>query len=175
LAGCGQILPHLVSDLAVLHVGVAVREGARRPDITTPEAFKRAMLEAKSIACPDPANGGSSGVHIARTFERLGITEQVRQKLVYSSTPGEAGTMPGHTVASGRAEIALHQTQELIAVPGVDIVGPLPGDLHAAFVFSAGIHSKAVDRKAARALVSFLRTRGAWAVIRAKGMAPASR
>ena len=175
LAGGGMILPGSVTDLAVSHVGVAVREDARRPDITTPEAFKRAMLEAKSIACPDPARGGSSGVHIARMFERLGIAKQVQHKLVYSSTPGDAGTMPGHAVASGRAEVALHQMQELVAVPGVDIVGPLPGDLQAAFVFSAGVHSKAVHRQAAQALVAYLRTRGARAVIEAKGMAPASR
>jgi molybdate transport system substrate-binding protein len=154
-------------------VGVAVRKGTSKPDISTPEAFRRAMLEAKTIACPDPALGGSSGVHIAKVFEQLGISEAVKPKLVYVSTPEQAQTMPGHVVAEGKAGIALHQMQELMAVPGIEIVGPLPGDLQETFVFSAAIMTDANDVKAAKALVDFLRTPEARAVIKAKGMEPA--
>ena len=173
LSEAGRLVPGSVTDLATSIVGVAVRKGARKPDISTPEAFKRAMLAARTIACPDPALGGSSGVHIAKVFERLGIAEAVKPNLVFVSTPEQEQTMPGHVLAQGKAEIALHQMQELMAVPGIDIVGPLPGDLQETFVFSAGITTDASDVKAARALIEFLRTPEARAVIKAKGMEPA--
>ena len=173
LAEAGRVVQGSVTDLATSKVGVAVRKGAPKPDISTPEAFKLAMLKAKTIACPDPALGGSSGVHIAKIFERLGISEAVRPKLVFVNTPGQAQTMPGHLVAKGKVEIALHQMQELMAVPGIDIIGPLPGDLQETFVFSAAIMTGANDVKAAKALIEFLRTPEARAVIKAKGMEPA--
>ena len=169
----GRVVSGSVTDLATSGVGVAVRRGTPRPDISSPETFRRVMLGAKTIACPDPALGGSSGVHIARVFERLGIAEAVKPKLVFVSTPGQATTMPGHLVADGKAEIALHQMQELMAVPGIEVVGPLPGNLQETFVFSAAIMTDANDVKAAKALVGFLRTPEARAVIRAKGMEPA--
>ena len=172
LSGAGRLVQGSVTDLATSVVGVAVRKGAPKPDISTPEAFRRAMLGAKAIACPDPALGGSSGVHVAKVFERLGISEAVKPKLVFVSTPEQAQTMPGHVVAEGKAEIALHQMHELMAVPGIEIVGPLPGDLQETFVFSAVIMTNANDVKAAKALIDFLRTPEARAVIEAKGMEP---
>ena len=173
LSGAGRVVQGSVTDLAASVGAVAVRKGAPKPDISTPKAFRRAMLEAKTIACPDPALGGSSGVHIAKVFERLGISEAVRPKLVFVSKPGQAHTMPGHLVAEGKAEVALHQMQELMAVPGIEIVGPLPGDLQERFVFTAAVMTGAHDVKAARALIEFLRTPEARAVIKAKGMEPA--
>ncbi len=173
LAGAGKLVAGSVTDLATSHVGVAVLRGAPKPDISSPAAFKRALLEAKAIACPDPALGGSSGVHIVKVFDRLGIAEALKSKLVFSSAPGQAATMPGYMVATGKADIALHQVQELMAVPGIEIVGPLPGDLQGTFVFSAAIMAGAKEVKAAKALVEFLRTPEARAVIKAKGMDPA--
>lgn len=172
LIGAGKVVQGSVTDLAASVVGVAVRKGACKPDISTPEAFKRAMLEAKTIACPDPALGGSSGVHIAKVFERLGISEAVKPKLVFVSTPERPQTMPGHVVDEGKAEVALHQMQELMAVPGIVIVGPLPSELQERFVFSAAITTDATNVKAAEALIEFLRTPEARAVIKAKGMEP---
>lgn len=169
-----EVVQASVTDLARTGVGVAVRKGAPKPNVSTPEAFKRAMVDAKSIACPDPALGGSSGVHIAKVFERLGISEVVKPKLVFVSTPGQEQTMPGHLVAQGKAEIALHQMQELMSVPGIEIVGPLPGDLQEIFVFSAAVLIGANDARAAQALIDFLRTPEACAIIKAKGMEPAS-
>ncbi|MDQ3668179.1 MAG: substrate-binding domain-containing protein [Acidobacteriota bacterium] len=173
LAGAGKLVAGSVTDLAASRVGLAVRKGAPKPDISSPAAFKRALLDAKAIACPDPALGGSSGVHIAKLFERLGIAEALKSKLVFSSAPGQAATMPGYMVATGKADIALHQVQELMAVPGIEIVGPLPGDLQGTFVFSAAIMAGAKEVKAAKALVDFLRTPEARAIIKAKGMDPA--
>ena len=174
LAGEGKLVAGSITDLATSRVGVAVRKGAPKPDISSPEAFKRAMLAAEAIACPDPALGGSSGVHIAKVFERLGIAEALKPKLVFVSTPEQAATMPGNLVATGKAELALHQMQELMAVPGIEIVGPLPGELQGEFLFSAAVLAGARDVKAAQALVEFLRTPEAKAVIKAKGMAPAT-
>jgi molybdate transport system substrate-binding protein len=172
LTESGRVVQGSVIDLAASEVGVAVRKGATKPDISTPEAFRRAMLTAKTIACPDPSLGGSSGVHIAKVFEQLGISEKVKTKLVFVSTPEQAQTMPGHVVAKGKAEVALHQMQELMAVPGIDIVGPLPGELQETFIFSAAVMADANDVSAAEAFIEFLRTPEARAVIRVKGMKP---
>ena len=174
LAGAGKLAAGSAIDLATSGVGVAVRKGAPKPDISTPEAFRRSMLAAKTIACPDPALGGSSGVHIAKVFERLGIAEALKPKLVLVSTPDQEATMPGRLVADGKAEVALHQMQELLVVPGVEVVGPLPDDLQGKFLFSAAVIAGTRDVKAAKALIEFLRTPEAKAVIKAKGMDPAA-
>jgi molybdate transport system substrate-binding protein len=108
-------------------------------------------------------------------FERLGIAKALKPKLVLSSRPGEETAMPGYLVATGKAEIALHQMQELMAVPGIKIVGPLPGDLQERFVFSGAIMSKAREMNAAKAILEFLRTPEARDVIKAKGMEPVIR
>ena len=173
LAGAGKLVAGSAADLATSRVGVAVRKGSPKPDISSPEAFRRVMLAANAIACPDPALGGSSGVHIARVFERLGIAEALKPKLVLVSTPDREATMPGRLVADGKAEVALHQMQELLAVPGVEVVGPLPDDLQATFLFSAAVMVGARDVKAAKGLVAFLRTSEARDVIKEKGMDPA--
>jgi molybdate transport system substrate-binding protein len=173
LGGEGKLVVGSAVDIATSRVGVAVRKGAPKPDISSPATFKRALLSAKTIACPDPALGGSSGVHIAKVFRLLGIFDALKPKLVFVSTPGEAATMPGHLVATGKAEVALHQMQELLAVPGIEIVGPLPGDLQGTFLFSAAIVAGAGDVKAAMTFVEFLGTPKAKAVIKAKGMIPA--
>jgi molybdate transport system substrate-binding protein len=172
LTGTGRLMRGSAVDLAKSVVGVAVRKGARKPDISTPELFKRAMLEARAIACPDPALGGSSGLHLKKVFEQLGIAEALKTKLVYVSTPEQELTMPGYVVAEGKAEIALHQMQELKAVPGIEIVGPLPGELQGTFVFSVAITTNVTDVKAAKAFIEFLRTPEASTVIKAKGMEP---
>jgi molybdate transport system substrate-binding protein len=171
----GRLRKISVADLAASVVGVAVRKGSLKPDISSPDAFKLAMLNAKSIACPDPALGGASGTHIAKVFERLGIASELRPKLVLVSTPDQEETMPGHVVTNGKAEIALHQMQELISIPNIEIVGPLPGDLQATFLFSAAIMTEAEIRGAAQSFVDFLTTPEARSVIKSLGMEPAIR
>ena len=174
LMRAGRVVTGSATDLATSRVGVAVRKGAPRPDISTVEAFKRLLLEARSIACPDPALGGSSGPHIAKVFEELGIAEALKPKLLIVSTPEQEQSMPGYLVAQGKAEVALHQLQELLDVPGIDIVGPLPHGLQGVFVFSAAVLTDAKEVSASKALIEFLRTPDARVVIKAKGMEPAS-
>jgi molybdate transport system substrate-binding protein len=161
--------------LATANVGVAVRAGAAKPDVSTPEAFRRTMLAARMVAYPDPVLDGSSGVHIARVFERLTIAAVMKPKTVYAAPPGPGASTPGSLVAGGHADIALHQMQELRAVKGIDIVGPLPNDLQETFVFSIAVLSTARDATAAKALVAFLLTPESKAVMASKGMGAVDR
>jgi molybdate transport system substrate-binding protein len=164
-----------VVDVARSTVGVAVRRGAPKPDISTPEAVRRTLLAATSVAMPDPSLGGSSGVHIAKMLDDFGIAEELRPRIVLASNPDREDEMPGSLVASGRAEIALHQIQELIAVPGLEIVGPLPGDLKGDFLFSAGIRAGTTREVAGRQLLEVLRRPKTLELIKSKGMKPAAR
>jgi molybdate transport system substrate-binding protein len=161
-----------VTDIARSSMGVAVRKGAPKPEISSTDSFKRAMLAAKSINIPDPARGGVAAPHIIKIFERLGITDEMKNKLVYAKIPGAAGV--AHEVAIGEAEIALSQLQELVPVAGIEIVGPLPSDLQLTTVFSAAIMRSATNIDVAKALISYLRTQEAVNVIRAKRLEPAT-
>src|SRR6185369_17184324 len=98
----------------------------------TPEALKRTLLSAKSITYSNPAGGGASGAHFASVLERLGIANDVKSKTVLARPGDEAGVL----VATGKVEIAVHQFQVLRSVPGIEIVGPLPGDLQDTVVFA---------------------------------------
>jgi len=150
--------------------GVAVRKGAPRPDISSPEALKRALLGAKSITYSNPAHGGPIGIHVAKVLERLGIADEMKPKTVFLPKAGAVGAL----VANGEAEIALGQIQELVAVAGIEVVGPLPGDLQQTTVFAAATMTGAKEAEAAKTLVNFLRSPEAAAVIKAKGMDPAN-
>ena len=164
-AAAGNVTVILRSGL-----GVAVRKGAPKPDISSPEALKRALLAAKSIAYGNPAQGSASGIHFAKVLDRLGIANEMKPKTVFLPKPGLVGVL----VANGEAEIAVQQIQELVYVAGIEVVGPLPGDLQDTVVFSAAIMTGAMDAEASKALVNFLRTPEAATVIKAKGMEPAT-
>jgi molybdate transport system substrate-binding protein len=174
LTKAGKVEAGTTTDLANAIVGMAVRKGAPKPDISTPDAFKRALLAAKSIARADPAQGGSSAVHIAKVAERLGISNEVKAKSVITFRAEDPLASPGYAVANGRAEIALHQMQELMSVPGIEIVGPLPSDFQQTFFFSAAIMAGAKEAEAGKALIKFLRAPAATAIIKAKGMEAAA-
>jgi len=152
-------------DLARSKIGMVVRAGARKPDISSVEAFKRTVLAAKSIAYSDSA----SGVYLSRElFPRLGIADQVAGKS--RMIPAEP---VGVVVARGEAEIGFQQISELIPVPGVELVGALPQELQKITVFSAGVAAGAKEPEAARALIRFLTSPGAAAAIEKSGLEPA--
>ena len=153
-------------------LGVAVRKGAPKPDISSPEALKRTLLAAKSITYPNPAGGGLSGIHFAKVLDRLGIANEMKSKTIFGP-PGGGATL-GVLVANGEAEIGVHFFHELIPVAGIELVGPLPGDFQETTVLSAAIMTGAKDAGASKALVNFLRTSEAATVINAKGMEPAT-
>lgn len=160
------------TDIARSSMGVAVRKGAPKPDISSTDSFKRTMLAAKSINISDPARSGVATPHIIKVFERLGIAEEMKPKLVYAKIPGAAGV--AREVANGEAEIALNQLQEFVPVAGIEIVGLFPSDLQLTTVFSAVIMGGATNVDVAKALISFLRAQDAAKVIRAKGLEPAT-
>jgi molybdate transport system substrate-binding protein len=161
-----------VTALARAGIFVAVRKGEPKPDVSSPDALKHTLLTAKSISYVDPASGGASGIHFAKVLDHLGIANEMQSKTVFPNpkTPAEVGAL----VANGEAEIGVHIIVELISVAGIEIVGPLPGDLQDTIVFSAAIMTGAKDIAAAKALVDFLRTPEAAAVVKAKGMEPAT-
>jgi len=152
------------TDLARSGIGVAVKSGARKPDISSGEAVKRAVLAARGIAY----STGPSGIYLMGLFQRMGIAERIQSKV--KQVQGEPA---GGVVARGEAEIAFQQVSELLPVPGTDFVGPLPADIQQITVFSAGLHVAAKRPDAARALVKFLTAPAAAPVIRKKGMEPA--
>jgi molybdate transport system substrate-binding protein len=121
-----------------------------------------------------PAVGGSSGDHIVKVLERLGIADEVNAKSLINDHPEDASAAPGYMVANGRADLALHQLQELMAVSGIDIVGPFPGELQGTFMFSIALTTGTKQENVAKALIEFLRTPEAMTVIKAKGMEPAN-
>ena len=158
--------------LPISGIGVVVRKGAPKPDISSPEALKRTLLAAKSITYSNPEKGGASGIHFAKVLDRLGIANEMKPKTVFPKTAG--GAAVGALVASGEAEIGVHQFPELIQAAGIEIVGPLPGDLQETIVFSAAVMAGVKDAEASKALVNFLHTPEAAAVIKANGMEPAT-
>jgi molybdate transport system substrate-binding protein len=167
----GRIVTGSAVHIADSTIGVAVAKGAPKPDISSPENFKRAMLAAKSIACSKPVGGGQSGVHLAKVFAELGITTEMQAKSTYGA--GGAGGLAGLVVLRGEAEVGIQQMAELMAVAGIDIVGPLPRELQSVTPFVAGISTNASHPEAAKVLIQFLTTPEAKRAIKAKGLEPA--
>jgi molybdate transport system substrate-binding protein len=163
-AGAGKIAGPRV-DLAKVGIGVAVKEGAPAPDISTVEAFRQALLAAKSVAYIDPKAGGSSGIYFDGLIDRLGIGAEVRAKARL-----KAGGAVADLVVSGEAELAVHQISEILPVKGARLVGPLPAPVQNATVYSAGLSATARDPAAAKALLDHLAGAAAGAVLNAKGM-----
>lgn len=166
----GKIVPGSHVDVARTGIGIAVRKGAPKPDISSPEALKRTLLAAKSVAYSDPARGSGSSTQFLKVLERLGIAEEVKAKAKLSK--GGPGGLAGDIVARGDAEIAVQQLSELAAVSGVDVVGPLPGDMQGVTHITAGIMVDAKEPEAGKALIKFLTTPAAVSVIKAKGLEP---
>jgi molybdate transport system substrate-binding protein len=151
-------------DIARAGYGVAVRAGAPKPDLDTPAAFKKSMLDAQSIAYIPASAAGS---YVTGVFERLGIAEQMKAK----TKPQTATTQIPQAVARGEAEFGIFLINVLIA-PGVELAGPFPAELQQELVFSAAIAADSKEADAARAFIQFLATPAATAVIKAAGMNP---
>ena len=157
----GKVVAATKTDVARSGVGVGIKAGAPKPDIGTPEALKRTLVAAKSIGY---SREGASGVAFARAVERLGLAEQVAAK--YKDT----GTKAGEMVAAGEIELAAAQIPELMAVPGVEVIGPLPAELQTTTIFAVGLATEAKDPAAGRALIEFLAGPQASPVYKAKGL-----
>jgi molybdate transport system substrate-binding protein len=152
------------ADVAKSGIGIAVRAGAAKPDISSGEALKNALLKAKSISY----STGPSGVHMANLIQQWGIAAAVKSKIVVAPSDTPVGVL----VARGDAEIGFQQVSELIHVKGIDYLGPLSSDVQETTVFAASLHARAAALEAAISLVKFLSAPAAGAVIRKTGMEP---
>lgn len=165
----GKVAPGSDATFASSGMAVVVKQGAPKPDISTPEAYKQTLLKAKSIAYSDPASGGASGVFFAKSLERMGIADQMKAKTHFPPPSGNSANL----LVSGEAELAIQQEPEVMSVTGVDVVGPPPGDLNNITTYSAGVSPDSKEPNAAKAMIKFLKTPEAAAVFKARGLKPA--
>jgi molybdate transport system substrate-binding protein len=168
LAKEGKVAPGSDASFASSGMALVVKQGAPKPDISTPEAYKQALLKAKAIAYSNPASGGASGVFFAKTLDKMGIAEAVKDKTHFPPPSGNSANL----VVSGEAELAIQQEPEVMEVSGVDIVGPPPGDLNNITTYTAGVPANSKEQNGAKALIKFLQTPEAAVVFKARGLKP---
>jgi molybdate transport system substrate-binding protein len=161
----GKVVAGSRRDLARSGIGVAVRRGAPKPDIATPDALERALLAARSVA---HSKTGMSGIYFATVLARLGIADEMRSRIVIP----EPGTPVGEVVAAGGAELGVQQISELMPVAGIAIVGPLPAALQRITTFTAGVMTAAREAAAAGAFAELVAAQS-HELLAARGLEPA--
>lgn len=152
-------------DLARTSVGVAVKQGAPKPDIATVATFKAALLEARKVAYIDPAAGGSSGIYFAKLLETMGIAEAVKAKAVLVP-----GGLVAQKLVTDEADLAIHQISEILAVKGVVLVGPLPAEIQSYTTYTGGLGAASGQPEAAKSFLAFLGGDAAKRILTEKGM-----
>jgi molybdate transport system substrate-binding protein len=168
LIGKGKFAAGTRQNLARVGVGVMVKAGAPKPEIGSVDAFKQALLAAKSVAYIDPASGGSSGIYVDGLLKKLGIADQIKPKAKLKK-----GGYVADLIVSGEAELGIHQISEIVPVKEVTLVGPLPADIQNYTTYAAGIGAHAKQGEAARALLKVLSGPAAADVLKSRGMEPA--
>ena len=166
LIGAGRLVRGSDTAIARSGIGVAIRVGAPKPDISTPDAFRRAMLEARSIIY---SKEGASGRYVASLFERLGISDQIRDKVRLKPVAGPVA----EDVAKGDAELGLQQISEILPVRGAELVGPLPAELQSYLVLTAGVGATAKEPGPAGEMMRFMAGPASAEVMRRHGLEPA--
>lgn len=165
LGTVGKVVPGTKTNLARVAIGVMVRKGAKLPDISSVDAFKRALMEAKTVAYIDPASGGSSGIYLDKLFEKWGIADQIRAKAKL-----KRGGYVADLLVSGDAELGIHQISEIVPVKEVVLVGPLPAEIQNYTTYAGAVSATARDAAAAKAFLDLLAGPSGAAVLQAKGM-----
>lgn len=151
-ARSGLFVAASIKDLGRTRTGVAIREGAAKPDISTADAFKRALLNAKTVSYSDPKGGGSSGTFFAGLLERLGIANEINKKAVLK----KRGYEVAQAVVDGEAEIGTTFISEILTVRGAAVAGPLPTEIDNANMYTAAILARSAQQQAAHALIAAL-------------------
>jgi molybdate transport system substrate-binding protein len=167
LTAKGKFIAGSRRDLARVGVGVVVKEGTPKPDVATVDAFKQALLAAKTVAYIDPHAGGSSGIYVAGLLEKLGIAKEVnaKAKLIHG------GAVATH-IANDVAELGVHQISEILPVKGIVLVGPLPAEIQNYTTYSVAVGANAKQAEAAKALIAAFASADNAAMIRSKGLEP---
>jgi molybdate transport system substrate-binding protein len=165
-----KILSESVAVIAGSRIGLAVCAGADRPDISSVAAFKQTLLHSKSIAYADPATGSPSGNHFVRVMDRLGITADMASKSRRIGPSENSVVVVCEAVAGKQVELGIQQISEILAVPGVELVGGLPPELQQVTVFSAAVCSGIGNLELARLFVAYITSDDVLPVVRMKGM-----
>ncbi len=163
LIGKGKLATGSRADIASTSIGIAVKEGAPQPDISTVDAFKAMLINAKTVAYVDPASGGTSGIYIAGVIDKMGLTETLKPKLRL-----QAGGYVAERVAKGEAEVVIHQISEILPVKGVTLIGGLPKEIQLVTTYSGGLAPNASEP--AKAFLAHLVGPDADAVLKSAGM-----
>jgi molybdate transport system substrate-binding protein len=161
----GKLVAGSDAKLAKVGVGVMVKAGAPKPDVGSVEAFKQALIKAKSVGYIDPASGGSSGIYISGLLDKLGIAGQIKPKAKLKK-----GGHVSDLVISGEAEIGIHQMSEIVSEKGVTLVGPLPSAIQNYTTYVVGLSTASKNAEAAKAFIKVLTGPAAATVLKAKGM-----
>lgn len=165
LAKQSRVVPESKIDVAKAGIGVAIRAGTPKPDLSTPEAFKQALLNAKSIAY---SKEGQSGAMMVRIIERLGVAEEMKPKTVLETRSG----LTAANVVEGKADLAFTLISEILPISGAELAGPLPSALQSYVVFTAGIAPATKDAAAAKSFIDFFKAPAALPVLKTAGMEP---
>jgi molybdate transport system substrate-binding protein len=165
LAKTGKVAAGTPANVAKVGIGVAFRAGAPKPDISTVDTFKRALINAKSIAY---SKEGQSGTAMAAIIERLGLSAQLKDKTVLETRSG----MTAATVVEGKAELAFTLISEILPIAGAQVAGPLPAEIQTYVVFTAGISAAMKDAAAAKSFINFFKSPAAVPVLKTSGMEP---
>jgi molybdate transport system substrate-binding protein len=144
----GKLIESSAKPLARVGIGVAIKQGAPVPDISSVEAWKKSLLAARAVAYTDPASGGTAGTYLANLFEKLGIAAELKPKTVLVK-----GGLAAEKLISGEADIAMQPASELLAVPGAQLVGPIPLEVQTYILYSGAVSTATRDRQAADALM----------------------
>lgn len=168
LVAAGIIVPGTRIDFAKTGIGVGIKEGAAKPDISTLEAFKATLAAAKAIALPDPKAGGTSALYLEALFKRLGVADVIAAKARY-----QAGGYAAELITKGEADLVIHQLSEIKPVKGVAVVGPLPDDIQSVTTYSVALAARAAANPVARELLGAFASDEGRAAVRDAGMEPA--
>src|SRR5471032_932432 len=152
----GKIVPGSGVPIAGITIGVAIKKGAPRPDISTVEAFKRTLLAAKAIGYRDPATGSTSGAHTARVIEKLGLTKELQAKTRLDNSDGEHPELVFQALVTGETELQFGQLTEIVMADGVEVLGPLPAELQKVTLLTASVPTTVKAAEAAKAFIAFL-------------------
>jgi molybdate transport system substrate-binding protein len=167
----GKVLRGSRVNIAGVGVGVAVRKGAPKPDVSTVEAFKRSLSAARTIGYVNPALGSSSGIYVAAMLERIGMAQDLKPKIKLVTVGNDIDAV-FQGVANGEIEMQIGQISEIVISPGVDFAGPLPDEIQNVTLLAAGVVAVSKEPGAANALIKFISSPAAAAVLKANGFRP---